>query len=692
MARILSLDELRDHASHLQSEGASVAFLFGAGLSYYSGSPLFGELMDSCIAALHHGDPDLKVLADRLQGSADYSRLAPEALFNLLFEAMGPTGLDPVRVFALGHATFPHYCAVQAAGLLKSPILTTNFDLLIEQAARLSRFGNPPVIHLHGRVDQLRTIRVTMNRVWSGNMPAIRRMTRDSLPNRHVFVGGYRGLDSDVFPLLEGATELIWLKRAAIGGDFYDENPRLKKYESKLTFCEADIQDSLEAVLVGLGGLPAGPRTSARAVLDWQRPIRKWGATAAREDRYAVIGKLLALAGDLEGATSCFEALYTSAASLSERGVALAGLVSIVGPRKADWAAVEKYASEYDALALRPGVRRKVFGPSVVLNARETAHLAGTTCDLRRYWRSMLALQAGSMRRKVSRMGWLLNQSARGRIERGHFSRAQLAIFGASVAFRLTRDFSGSLVLAWNEQGMLKLQGTYTSARRLDDLLDSPDMRFVDDLFLFWIHWLEADCHRLQGRFEESRSGIQRIDPSGLHPVHRVYRNLQILASTRGAGTLSGSDAAGLLAQIDADCTKLASMGPGLGAKVLFERALSDVAATASDPSFVVRLNELRQRAEAARDRANADLLDLLRLRVLGDLGGVEALRLLDSPVRTIRVHALLAIGNATLGRQAYERRRSRELQYCRLHNMGIEQGLLIDGVAPSAVAIQVPH
>ncbi|MDP2232313.1 MAG: hypothetical protein Q8K89_01645, partial [Actinomycetota bacterium] len=340
-------------------------------MSFYSGSPLFGELMDSCVAALHHDDSNLKHLADRLQSSAEYSRIAPEALFNLLFEAMGPPGLDPVRVFALGHATYPHYCAVQAAELLKSPILTTNFDLLVEEAAgRLSAVHRPSILHLHGRVDRLKTIRITMDRVWSGNLPEIRRIMGDSLNDRHVFVGGYRGLDSDVFPLLEDARELVWLKRAAIGGDFYDENPGLKKYASTLTFCEADIQDYLEAILIGLGGLPEGRKAQARQVLDWQARVEQWGAAAAREDRYAVVGKLLALSGDIDGASTCFEALYSSASNLRERGVALAGLVSIVGPRMADWPSVERYAAEYDALALRPQVRNKVFGPSVVLNAR----------------------------------------------------------------------------------------------------------------------------------------------------------------------------------------------------------------------------------------------------------------------------------------------------------------------------------
>jgi hypothetical protein len=134
-------------------------------------------------------------------------------------------------------------------------------DILIER----SKTGvSVQVLHLHGSVRDEKSIRIAVNDVVGHNARRIRGVVGPVLRDRTVLVGGYQGLDSDVFPLLNEAASLLWLVYSTSSEDPLElarnRLPHLWNLNTKITVCAGNIADLLDAV-AGVVGLT--PRLAA---------------------------------------------------------------------------------------------------------------------------------------------------------------------------------------------------------------------------------------------------------------------------------------------------------------------------------------------------------------------------------------------------------------------------------------------
>jgi tetratricopeptide (TPR) repeat protein len=142
----------------------------------------------------------------------------PELRLELMLELLARE-VDPavlVTVFRLLASAQPtrNHAAIALSGA--SAVVTTNQDLLIEEAARRLKV-RCPVQHVHGRYDRPGSIITMLSQYVEGlPLPTARALTK-AVAGRPIIVVGYSGRDRDLMPLLATARSVLWIQHETKG-------------------------------------------------------------------------------------------------------------------------------------------------------------------------------------------------------------------------------------------------------------------------------------------------------------------------------------------------------------------------------------------------------------------------------------------------------------------------------------------
>ena len=284
---VVDQEQLVD-AMILAARGERAVVLVGAGISMLAPSslPSGNGLRDYVVERLCRSRQTNEFWT-ALNADIRYSHLLPERSFQRLFEAVNEALYCPL--FEALSALSPN-SAHQVVGRLADafvPILTTNFDLLIE------RCTDAPIIHLHGRLDSPDTMALRIEQVGMGLLPGLLRQCKRILKGKKLFILGYSGRDRDVTDAISAAgPEEIWW------ADLCQPAGAVKLKDSDVRFCCADLKEVMGAISYrlenGKTGLVASRPVSAAM------PLRGLGLSyveSSDSDRFFCIVKLAAETG-----------------------------------------------------------------------------------------------------------------------------------------------------------------------------------------------------------------------------------------------------------------------------------------------------------------------------------------------------------------------------------------------------------
>ncbi len=157
------------------------------------------------------------------------NRMWPEVFYHELMAFIGEDALLPFDALAQEDAkpTLAHYLIVSASARAGLPVITTNFDCLLEGAARTLLGAEPTVVgpagpysdhsfsiwKVHGSVGSAAStgslaIRATMPRVTQPNTKLLDALGRLLSDDRHICFVGYSGSDIDLFPMIKDFQEV----------------------------------------------------------------------------------------------------------------------------------------------------------------------------------------------------------------------------------------------------------------------------------------------------------------------------------------------------------------------------------------------------------------------------------------------------------------------------------------------------
>ncbi|MBS1870140.1 MAG: hypothetical protein JSS99_10775 [Actinobacteria bacterium] len=249
---------------------APVAFLVGSGASIPAPAllPSAAAIVGATASAFAPAPRDA---ADRLAIARETRRLGHWGLPEIYYETlMDVVGQDVVEVwsvldlwrrdarlarFGLGPSAV-HRALALVAARSGMPLATTNFDLLLEEAAR--ELGlSPDVIKLHGSVDEPETIRTTLRTITVTDDAALGRLaSRFRDPRATVCLIGYSGRDLDLFPHIcnWGLRDAWWLDLA------FDDKHAIHRWPQGFRAVRADASAWADAVLARLSAPPPPPR------------------------------------------------------------------------------------------------------------------------------------------------------------------------------------------------------------------------------------------------------------------------------------------------------------------------------------------------------------------------------------------------------------------------------------------------
>lgn len=194
------------------AKAGRLTILAGAGISMLPPSylPSGLELKRMAIKGVC-ADPKFQHLELIIVSAPAFATLVPEVLFQRFYDCFGERLLSFFEILKSGRSNAAHELLAQLAAEFNIPILTTNFDGLIETCRGLPK----GVLHLHGELADPRQMVIRLHQVGKGLSPALLREAGGTLAGRVLCVLGYSGNDEDVRQLLREyrPREILWLVR-----------------------------------------------------------------------------------------------------------------------------------------------------------------------------------------------------------------------------------------------------------------------------------------------------------------------------------------------------------------------------------------------------------------------------------------------------------------------------------------------
>lgn len=246
-----------------------LAVLAGAGVSMLPPSKLpSGNQLRDIVVGATATSPTAHRFWQRLRRRSQYRALLPELALQRVYDVIHESMLPGFLPLDNGLPNLMH-CVLAAAGRAGAPIVTTNFDELIEDC------GAAHVLHVHGRLSDPEEMVVRVNQVGLGLTPQIQRALTSAVRERHLFILGYSGRDRDVVRALGKARprSISWLTRSAVPA--VETLQRVCPCTSESLDLEVFAADVAAELRVApprrVGHRPAGPRP--RLAVPWHRGI-----------------------------------------------------------------------------------------------------------------------------------------------------------------------------------------------------------------------------------------------------------------------------------------------------------------------------------------------------------------------------------------------------------------------------------
>lgn len=196
-------------------ERGDCCFLVGAGVSMLPPTqlPSGPELRDMAVqAVLFRESENSPIWENLLFKNTRYKEMIPELAFESIFAALGEKLFPFFELLRFtrpnhAHAILGHLCAER-----RIPIMTTNFENLIEQRTP----GRGTVVHLHGELSDIPEMMTRISQVGRGLPQRTRDTAVSLLKQRKLYVFGYSGNDRDVISMICSARpkKVIWCARS----------------------------------------------------------------------------------------------------------------------------------------------------------------------------------------------------------------------------------------------------------------------------------------------------------------------------------------------------------------------------------------------------------------------------------------------------------------------------------------------
>jgi tetratricopeptide (TPR) repeat protein len=258
-------------------------------------------------------DRRLSRFVSSLRQSKRWASLTPELLFQSLSETL-LTKLTSFFTFLcfsrpnVGHAVLAHL-----GEKLGQPILTTNFDTLIEATMKTAN-----VVHLHGDLNRPEELVFRINQVGRGMDAALREKALTSLANRTLYVFGYSGADRDIVHVLRESSvrRLQWIVHPdpTLRGAVESIGNSLRK---ECKFVAADLR-RVFTVLANKWGLNIGPKTDTLA-RKRREQLGLWASSLTFAEAWASVGDAHELAEQYDQARNVYlRGLHFADAKLSK--------------------------------------------------------------------------------------------------------------------------------------------------------------------------------------------------------------------------------------------------------------------------------------------------------------------------------------------------------------------------------------
>jgi len=247
-------------------------------ISYFRERASSGNLLMFCGAGISAGPPANLPVAAELMKAVLYRHIGdlirhvkeiavrPEVLFQIILQTDKNHLLGILRDML--YASDVNQSHRLAAGYLAkhNPVVTTNFDLLIETACKLTGVdlevttldfnhhgATPTLFKVHGSLDSEESLIVTINQLRAGLGASRIRTLRALALKRTILVLGYSGNDQlDIMPALREApySDIFWINHDSSSSSFHQRDspsrdivslPRLSYYSGPTNLLIADL-------------------------------------------------------------------------------------------------------------------------------------------------------------------------------------------------------------------------------------------------------------------------------------------------------------------------------------------------------------------------------------------------------------------------------------------------------------------
>lgn len=283
------------------SRSDRAAFLIGAGVSTLrpTSLPSGHALKEMCVKGIAVGNAFLTALGRRIARTPRFRTTTPEVMFQSIFEVLQDRLMPFFEVLRTSSCNAGHRTLAVLNSSLGQPLVTTNFDSLLEFA------GAHQVLHLHGTLNNHSQLVFRVNQVGTGLETSISSTFRNLIENRTLYVMGYSGADRDVIEVLRSSScaRVVWFI-----------HPRDRTNVSEL-HGSLDIPQPCAFVAVDLAFVfrdlarlfkvpsPRGPRSMPP---NFRTALKKWNGTILRAEHWACVARILMVTEDYAGACSVF--------------------------------------------------------------------------------------------------------------------------------------------------------------------------------------------------------------------------------------------------------------------------------------------------------------------------------------------------------------------------------------------------
>ncbi len=186
--------------------------LLGAGVSMVKPTalPSGKEMKEIAFESLIKG-ADYKEDRNLIRKNKNYQKIVPELLFSELHKIIKGKLFQCFKILNNGRPNALHQVFAEFANRYATTILTTNFDLLLDQFL----LPNKRIYHLHGDISNIEEIYILLNRIGKGIDLREWNSVRNLLPGKSLFVLGYSGNDKDMLEFINtsGVSRIHWLVR-----------------------------------------------------------------------------------------------------------------------------------------------------------------------------------------------------------------------------------------------------------------------------------------------------------------------------------------------------------------------------------------------------------------------------------------------------------------------------------------------